>query len=524
MITSVQTMSSETEWKLGPKIWRAFGKCETFCTACAAQVDKAQHETHFVGIYAELCVKLSQTPMTGLGETEKGKKFRRLLLERCQAEFERDHSQIIKRLESMDEEEKERELAKIRKVYIGHMFFIGALYKQELLKESIMHHCVQELFGDPDEPDNEKIECLAKLLTTIGKQLDAAALEKKESMKFMKAYFKQLKKLSVNAKLDVRIRFLVRDLCELRDDLWKPRRKVEEAKTIAEIHDDIQREADIKAGIKPKSKVSRDKVAAAEKTDDGWETVPTSGGGARRTTDKPSKKKDSPREPSLPSSGSMGSFGGFASLTSEKKKKKKDKDGSSSKDKDDKKKKKKSSSKDNLKDLADVEASQSPSPSSSSPDVAAFDARAYKAKCKAAIAEYMSIEQIDEVVACANEDLLKLGPNSKLSLLAVEALDVALNGKAGDRDRVGPLLVLLADHKVLRPSHFVAAFLDLLEFLPDIVIDTPKATQWLGDVLKALVAKGACSLAFLDPPPASIADQGDDALNAWNTFKNYVSN
>ena len=29
---------------------------------------------------------------------------------------------------------------------------------------------------------------------------------------------------------------------------------------------------------------------------------------------------------------------------------------------------------------------------------------------------------------------------------------------------------------------------------------------------------------FLDPPPASIADQGDDALNAWNTFKNYVSN
>ena len=41
MITSVQTMSSETEWKLGPKIWRAFGKCETFCTACAAQVAEA---------------------------------------------------------------------------------------------------------------------------------------------------------------------------------------------------------------------------------------------------------------------------------------------------------------------------------------------------------------------------------------------------------------------------------------------------------------------------------------------------
>ena len=58
---------------------------------------------------------------------------------------------------------------------------------------------------------------------------DAAALEKKESMKFMKAYFKQLKKLTVNPKLEARIRFMIRDLCELRDDLWKPRREVETA-------------------------------------------------------------------------------------------------------------------------------------------------------------------------------------------------------------------------------------------------------------------------------------------------------
>jgi len=139
-------------------------------------VDKAQNESHFVGIYAELCKKLSETPMAGLGETEKGKKFRRLLLERCQAEFERDHASTIAELEQLEADERELKLAKIRKRYIGHMFFIGALYKQELLKESIMHHCVQELFGDPADPDAEKLECLAKLLTTIGKQLDAAAV------------------------------------------------------------------------------------------------------------------------------------------------------------------------------------------------------------------------------------------------------------------------------------------------------------------------------------------------------------
>ena len=472
-------------------------------------VDKAQHETHFVGIYAELCVKLSETPMTGLGEVEKGKKFRRMLLERCQAEFEMDHSAVQAELEALEPGPRKLRIAEIRKLYIGHMFFIGALYKQSMLKESIMHHCVQELFGDPDEPDGEKIECLAKLMATIGKQLDAAALEKKESMKFMKAYFKQLKKLAVNQKLESRIRFMVKDLCELRDDLWKPRRAVEQAKTIAEIHDDIQREADIKAGLKPRSKVNREKAGVSEKTDDGWETVPTAGGRRVMVVEEKKPKKSSSKEAAAPKA--MGSFGGFASLTSEKKKKKKDKG-----DKDEKKKKKKSS-KDNLKELADDEAAAAAAPE------ATFDEGAYKAKCKAAVAEYMSIEAVEEVVACATDELSALGLPEKLSLLVAVALDVVLEGKAGDRARVAPLLVALADAKVLAAAHFATAFLELLEFLPDLVIDTPKASEWLCDVLKALVAGGHADPAFLETPPAAVAEQGEDALKTWAAFKAHVA-
>ena len=218
-----------------------FSTMERVAGAVDLIVTKAQTESHFVSVYASLCVKLANTPNEALGEDEGStKKFRRLLLERCQAEFERDHSQTIAELESLDEEARERKLSKIRKQYIGHMFFIGALYKQGLLKENIMHHCVQELFGDPSEPDSEKLECLAKLLTSIGKKLDAAALDKKESAKFMKAYFKQLKKLENNKSLDARLRFALKDLRELRENTWVPRRKVEEAKTIQEIHDDIQ--------------------------------------------------------------------------------------------------------------------------------------------------------------------------------------------------------------------------------------------------------------------------------------------
>merc|ERR1712072_1309628 len=366
-----------------------FSTLERVAGAVDLIVTKAQTESHFVSVYASLCVKLANTPNEALGEDEGStKKFRRLLLERCQAEFERDHSQTIAELESLDEESRERKLAKIRKQYIGHMFFIGALYKQGLLKENIMHHCVQELFGDPSEPDSEKLECLAKLLTSIGKKLDAAALDKKESAKFMKAYFKQLKKLENNKSLDARLRFALKDLRELRENTWVPRRKVEEAKTIQEIHDDIQAEEDKKAGRKP-TRVKRDRSAnnLTIISDDGWETVPTTTASVR---------------------------------------------GSSSK------KKKKSRSKDSLTDLDEV---------SSTP----FDEDKYRGKYKAAVAEYFSIEVVDEVVACAREELAALGEPSRLSLLASAALDVVLDGKQKDRERVPQLLLALSEKDVLTP-------------------------------------------------------------------------
>ncbi|KAJ1452426.1 armadillo-type protein [Pelagophyceae sp. CCMP2097] len=242
-------------------------------------VDKAQQETHFVDIYAELCVKMAGTPLPGLGEDAdaKGKKFRQMLLERCQAEFEKDHTDLQAELELMEEAQRNRQLNAIRKAYIGHMIFVGALYTEDLLKERVLHHCIQELFGEGvDAPDDEKIECLTRLLTKTGKSLDLAALENPKSQKLLKAYFKQLQKLKKSPLLSSRIRFLVRDLCDLRDANWKPRREEDKAKTIEEIHDDAQREADQKAGIKTKKKKPEDdkkKLAA----DDGWETVGTVG-------------------------------------------------------------------------------------------------------------------------------------------------------------------------------------------------------------------------------------------------------
>lgn len=47
--------------------------------------------------------------------------------------------------------------------------FIGELFKLDMLVTKIMHDCVVTLLKSSDE---ENLECLCRLLTTIGKELD----------------------------------------------------------------------------------------------------------------------------------------------------------------------------------------------------------------------------------------------------------------------------------------------------------------------------------------------------------------
>ena len=48
--------------------------------------------------------------------------------------------------------------------------FIGELFKLKMLTENIMHDCVFKLLRSRDE---ENLECLCRLLTTIGKELES---------------------------------------------------------------------------------------------------------------------------------------------------------------------------------------------------------------------------------------------------------------------------------------------------------------------------------------------------------------
>lgn len=79
---------------------------------------------------------------------------------------------------SWQEEEKQRlteELVeakdKARRRSLGNIKFIGELFKLKMLTEVIMHDCIVKLLKNHDE---ESLECLCRLLSTIGKDLDFA--------------------------------------------------------------------------------------------------------------------------------------------------------------------------------------------------------------------------------------------------------------------------------------------------------------------------------------------------------------
>ena len=74
-----------------------------------------------------------------------------------------------------------------------------------MLTEKIMHECIKKLLADVEAPKQEDLECLAKLLSTVGRQLDANPKAKM----YMNAYFERVAMLSKNMSLESRIRFML---------------------------------------------------------------------------------------------------------------------------------------------------------------------------------------------------------------------------------------------------------------------------------------------------------------------------
>ncbi|KAI6706404.1 hypothetical protein NL676_009366 [Syzygium grande] len=206
--------------------------------------DKALMEPTFCEMYANLCCHLA-VELPHFNEDNDKITFKRVLLNKCQEEFERgerEEEEANKAEEEgeikQSEEEREEKRIKARRRMLGNIRLIGELYKKKMLTEKIMHSCIMKLLGGQHEtPEEEDIEALCKLMSTIGEMIDHV-----KAKGTMDAYFERMSVLSNNMNLSSRVRFMLKDSIDLRKNKWQQRRKVEGPKKIDEVHRDAAQE------------------------------------------------------------------------------------------------------------------------------------------------------------------------------------------------------------------------------------------------------------------------------------------
>ncbi|KAG8236987.1 hypothetical protein J437_LFUL016898, partial [Ladona fulva] len=222
--------------------------------------DKAVDELNFVAAYAKLCYYLNIANIARQfkkGDDSNNENFRKILLNRCQREFEKDKATeygLHKREEIVKEpnEEKRKEMRlqiedderRIRRHSVGVTRFIGELYKIGMINQSIMVTCIKELLKSGDE---ESLECLCELLTIIGKFLEES-LEKKTAPGMgntpnINVYFNKMENIVSERKTSSRVRFMLQDVIDLRNRKWVPRRNEANQKKIDEMNWATERES-----------------------------------------------------------------------------------------------------------------------------------------------------------------------------------------------------------------------------------------------------------------------------------------
>uniref|UniRef100_A0A1A9X3R1 Eukaryotic translation initiation factor 4 gamma 2 n=1 Tax=Glossina brevipalpis TaxID=37001 RepID=A0A1A9X3R1_9MUSC len=188
-------------------------------------------------MYAQLCKRLSEEAPSFEKDPKSLCTFLRLLIAVCRNKFndrlKRDtaegDSQFNKvhrpqaAAESDADEDERRHLAKQR--MLGNVKFIGELNKLDMLSNNVLHQCIIELLDKKKkrtatkEELCEDMECLAQLLKTCGKNLDS-----EQGKELMNQYFEKLERRSKSTDYPPRIRFMLKDVIELRENNWIPRK------------------------------------------------------------------------------------------------------------------------------------------------------------------------------------------------------------------------------------------------------------------------------------------------------------
>uniref|UniRef100_A0A3B3WGU4 Eukaryotic translation initiation factor 4 gamma, 3a n=1 Tax=Poecilia mexicana TaxID=48701 RepID=A0A3B3WGU4_9TELE len=522
--------------------------------------EKAIDEPSFSVAYGQMCRCLATLKVQMTDKPNSTVNFRKLLLNRCQKEFEKDKADDVvferkqKELDSAAsatererlQEELEEAKDKARRRSIGNIKFIGELFKLKMLTEAIMHDCVVKLLKNHDE---ESLECLCRLLTTIGKDLD---FEKAKPR--MDQYFNQMEKIVKERKTSSRIRFMLQDVIDLRLHNWVSRRADSGPKTIEQIHKEAKIEEQEEQRKVHQQLLSKDsKRRPGQSCKETWNTVPMtknsrtidpnkipkiskpqmdekiqlgpraqvtwvkgSSGGAKAsdselsrtaglnrfsalqstplpqpsTTSRNNAVRERSEKPliSAPSSSRPGPFvrGGSSKELLETQNPEEPR-----REREGAEPRRPSVAEDKTEaERSKVREPVKPEPAVQKPDRPARSEEEIERKSKSIIDEFLHINDYKEAVQCVDE--LDLG--SQLHIFVRVGVESTLERSQITRDHMGQLLFQLVQQGMLPKAQLYRGFTDTLELADDMAIDIPHIWLYLAELLSPLLKDGCFSM------------------------------
>ncbi|XP_035268427.1 eukaryotic translation initiation factor 4 gamma 1-like [Anguilla anguilla] len=183
--------------------------------------EKAVSEPKFSAIYAQLCHSLKEMNVLSNGSPGVTLNFRLVLLNLCRVEFKKlDEGALTDKVNGHCQRS------------LGNMRFIGELFKLEMMKDKVVHSCINNLLSNQSE---EALECLCCLLTTVGQNLD-------NDKYLMDEYFYRVRRIIKEGRTSSRIRFLLQDVLDLRKNNWLCWKAEQGPKTIQQVRKQAEME------------------------------------------------------------------------------------------------------------------------------------------------------------------------------------------------------------------------------------------------------------------------------------------
>uniref|UniRef100_A0A4W5RFA0 Eukaryotic translation initiation factor 4 gamma, 1a n=1 Tax=Hucho hucho TaxID=62062 RepID=A0A4W5RFA0_9TELE len=464
--------------------------------------EKAISEPNFSVAYANMCRCLMGLKVPTTDKPAVTVNFRKLLLNRCQKEFEKDQDDDVifeAKQKEMEAEEKaglkatlEEAKDKARRRSLGNIKFIGELFKLKMLTEAIMHDCIVKLLKNHDE---ESLECLCRLLSTIGKDLD---FEKAKPR--MDQYFAQMDKIIKEKKTSSRIRFMLQDVIDLRRSGWVPRRGEQGPKTIDQIHKDAEQEEQMQQIKVQQQLMSRN---------DGGGGRGGGGGGGRdgRGGDRGGRDQG----------GRGGQHGGQSSSSRDRdrfdrferhdssrdarppimkrsfSRETEERRGDSCTPTEPPVRRVASMTDDRDRGSSRMKRETAPTPPPDAPTKPAMTEEELEKKSSAIIEEYLHLNDMKEALQC----VVELNSAPLLFVFVRNGLENSLERSAIARERMGLLLHQLIKAGTLPKTEYYKGLQEILEVAEDMAIDIPHIWQYLSELINPMLHEGCIPMGQL---------------------------